>query len=290
MKVLKVNQLDNNTSAGFLISQLLFFFGSLPLIVGALIAFSYYKSFKPYRFIGISYVAVISIFTYMKAKDYYAVGLYPIIIAFGSVYIDSILSKKWRSIVLPLLICINLGIFLSTIKVIYPVYTPVEIRQNAKAFEKLGLLRWEDGKSHNLPQDFADMIGWREMAEKSMAAYKMISAGELKNTLVICNNYGQAGAINYYNRAKMPEAYTFNTDYIYWLPHLKTIQNILLVGKEPGQEVIDMFKDFKQVGVVENEYAREKDTGIYLLTGANAAFTEIFYKKVEDQKKNLDIF
>src|ERR1035437_9281336 len=31
MKVLKVNQLDNNTSTGFLISQLLFFFGSLPL-------------------------------------------------------------------------------------------------------------------------------------------------------------------------------------------------------------------------------------------------------------------
>jgi len=51
-----------------------------------------------------------------------------------------------------------------------------------------------------------------------------------------------------------------------------------------------MFKDFKLTGVVENEYAREKDTGIYLLTGANAALTEIFYKKVEDLKKNLDIF
>ena len=39
MKVLKANQLDNNTSMGFLISQSAFFFGSLPLILTALIAF-----------------------------------------------------------------------------------------------------------------------------------------------------------------------------------------------------------------------------------------------------------
>jgi hypothetical protein len=51
-----------------------------------------------------------------------------------------------------------------------------------------------------------------------------------------------------------------------------------------------MFKDFRQIGVVENEYAREKNTGIYLLTGANEALTEVFYAKVEEKKKKLDIF
>jgi len=39
-------------------------------------------------------VAVIALFAYMKAKDYYAIGIYPVVIAFGSVYIDSILSKN----------------------------------------------------------------------------------------------------------------------------------------------------------------------------------------------------
>jgi hypothetical protein len=290
MKVLKHNQLDNNSALGFLKSQSFFFFGSLPLTIGAIIAFVYFKPFRPYRFIGISFVTVITLFAIMKAKDYYAVGIYPVIIAFGSVYFDSILSKKWRLIVLPLLIGFNLFIFLITLKVIYPVYTPVEIRQNAKAFEKLGMLRWEDGKNHDLPQDFADMLGWREMAEKSLAAYKTIPVGELENTLVICSNYGQAGALNYFNRAKMPDAYAFNTDYIYWLPRLKRIQNLLFVGGKPSQEVIGMFKDFKLTGSVENEYAREKNTGIYLLTGASDFFTVVFYNKVEELKKKLDIF
>jgi hypothetical protein len=290
MKVLKHNQLDNNSSTGFLISQVLFFFGSLPLTIGALVAFAFFKSFRPYRFIAISFVSVLALFASLKAKDYYSIGIYPVIIAFGSVYIDGILSKKWRLIVLPLLMAFNIGIFLITLKVVYPIYSPSEIRQNAKAFENLGLLRWEDGKNHNLPQDFADMLGWREMADKSLAAFNTIPQNELENTLVICYNYGQAGALNYYNRTKMPEAYAFNTDYIYWLPHLKKINNILIVGDNPSKEIAGMFKEVKYMGEVENEYARENKTGIYLLTGANPIFTLVFYSKVEERKKKLDIF
>jgi hypothetical protein len=152
------------------------------------------------------------------------------------------------------------------------------------------MLRWEDGKKHNLPQDFADMIGWREMADKSLAAYKMIPSDERENTLIICYNYGQAGALNYFNRKKMPEAYAYNTDYIYWLPRLKKIQNILLVGKNPGQRITGQFKDCKLMGIVENPYARESGTEIYLLTGASDLFTLVFYNNVEERKKKLDIF
>jgi hypothetical protein len=290
MKVLKHNQLDNNSSVGFLSSQVMFFFGSLPLTIGALIAFFHFKIFKPYRFIGICFVIVITLFALMKAKGYYSVGIYPVIIAFGSVYIDSILSKKWSVIVLPALISFNLIIFLATFKVVYPVLTPSEIRQNAKSFEKLGMLRWEDGKNHDLPQDFADMLGWHEMADKALAAFKLIPPSELGNTLVICYNYGEAGALNFYNRKKMPEAYAFNTDYIYWLPRLKKIENILLVGDNPSDELKGAFNECKLYGVVENEYAREHNTGIYLLTGAKPLLTPVFYSKVEERKKKLDIF
>ena len=290
MKVLKANQLDNNTSMGFLVSQSAFFFGSLPLILTALIAFIYFKPFRSYRVIGISFVTVITLFTIMKAKDYYAVGVYPVIIAFGSVYLDSVLSKKWRTVIFPLLFAVNLIIFFLILKLVFPIYTPTEIRKNAASFEKLGLLRWEDGKNHNLPQDFADMLGWHEMADKSLLAYRMIPTEELANTLIICNNYGQAGALNYYNRGKMPQAYSFNTDYIYWLPRIKKIKNILLIGEKPSKEIIGLFKDCRLTGVVENEQAREHNTGIYLLTGALDLFTPVFYNLVEERKKKLEIF
>jgi len=276
MKVLKLNQLNNNSSGAFLKSQILFFFGSLPLSIAALWAFVFYKPFKPYRLIGICFVFTIALFSFLKAKDYYAMGLYPALFAFGSVIIEKTLSGRLKPIIISLLILFNGAIFLLTTKMVYPVLTPDEIVQNGAAFEKMGLLRWEDGKNHALPQDFADMIGWREMANKALIAYKLIPANELENTLVFCDNYGQTGALNYYNRGKMPEAYSFNTDYIYWIPQIKKITNILLVGNSPSQDIVDTFSDCKLVGVVENEFAREKNTGIYLLTGGNNMVTEMF--------------
>jgi hypothetical protein len=290
MKVLKANQLDNNTATGFIRSQFIIFFGSLPLTIGAIVAFVIYKPFRPFRFIGITFITVLAILAYLRAKDYYAMGIYPVIIAFGSVFFESFLSKKWRPVIIPFLIGLNLALFVLILKVLFPIYSPVEIREHAKLFEKFGMLRWEDGKKHNLPQDFADMIGWREMADKSLATYKMIPSDELEKTLIICSNYGQAGALNYYNRGKMPQAYAFNTDYIYWLPRLNKIENVLLVGKKPSDEIIGAFQDFKQTGVITNENARENNTGIFLLTGANELFTAMFYNKVEERKKKLDIF
>jgi hypothetical protein len=290
MRVLKRNQLDNNTSIDFLKSQLMVFVGSLSLVALALFAFIQSKPFKKYRFIGIGFIVTIILFTCLKAKNYYAFGLYPVMFAVGSVYLESILTRKWKLIIIPPLVIANLATFILTASIIYPVMTPTQIKQHAGAFEKFGMLRWEDGKNHSLPQDFADMIGWREMADKALVAYKMIPADELKNTLVFCDNYGQTGALNYYNRKKMPGAYSFNTDYIFWLPRLERIQNVLLVGDEPDDKIKAMFKEVKLVGVVENELAREKGTGIFLMTGANDDVTTMFYGWADDRIKRNDIF
>ena len=211
-------------------------------------------------------------------------------LAFGSVYIERIFKRKWKPVVISLLFAINLFVFICTVHVIYPIYLPSQIIQHSKDFEKLGMLRWEDGKNHALPQDFADMIGWKEMASKSLNAYKMIPDEELKYSLIFCDNYGQTGALNYYNRGKMPEAYSFNTDYIYWLPRMKRIKNIVLVGKEPDLEILKLFSSVQLVATIENEYAREKGTKIYLLSGAIPAFTDLFYKKAAERIKNFDIF
>lgn len=290
MKVLKVNQLDNNSAGGFLRSQVMFFFGSLPLTLASLIAFFFIRYFKPYRFIGITFICVMVLFASMKAKDYYAAGIFPVMIAFGCLFFDRVLTKKWKFGIFPALACLNIAIFFLVFKLLFPVLSPEMIRQNAASFEKFGMLRWEDGKNHDLPQDFADMTGWKEMADKSLIAFKMIPDDQLENSIIICGNYGEAGALNYYERGKMPEAYAFNTDYIFWMPQLKKINNAVIVGEKPSDEIISLFNDYKLVGSVGNIYAREHGAGIYLFTGAKDIFTTLFYKKVEERKSKMDFF
>jgi hypothetical protein len=108
--------------------------------------------------------------------------------------------------------------------------------------------------------------------------------------LIFCDNYGQTGALNYYNRKKTKEAYSFKTDYIYWLPESIKIKNILFVGDVPEEEVLNSFDEIKLIGIVENEFSREKGTKIFLLLGANDSATEMFHRITEERKKNFDIY
>jgi hypothetical protein len=288
MKALKEYQLDNNSVMGFVTGQARILVGSLPLAIIGLIALFAYRPFINIRPLGICIVFVFLLFAYFKAKDYYSYGLYPALFAVGGVWAGKL--KKCRNMVLISLIIINLLIFSFVAKYVMPSMSPGEIIRNHAVFEKIGLLRWEDGKNHQLPQDFADMTGWKEMAEKALNAYRMIPPDELDQTLVFCDNYGQTGAVNYYNRGKMKEAYSFNTDYIYWLPEMDHIKNVILIGEKTDDRIAAMFKGSRQTGVVENQYAREKGTGIFLYSDADSSFTRFFYAEAERRRSNLDIF
>lgn len=289
MAVLRKYQLDNNSTASFLINQLIIFIGSLPLILLAFFAFITHSDYKKYKLIALSFVIVLAAFSFLKAKDYYAMGLYPVIIAFGAVYAEKILIG-WKMIIGYLFVLINIGVFGLAAKFIHPVLRPDDIIKNKVEFEKIGLLRWEDGKNHELPQDFSDMLGWKEMASAGFKAYEMIPEAEKDKTIIFCDNYGQAGALNYYNRSKTPEAYSFNTDYIFWIPKLDTIKNIILVGDLPDQKIVDIFDSIIKVGEVRNIHAREKGTCIFILKGAKPQFTKMFYQFAEERKKNWEIF
>ncbi|HEX2976142.1 MAG TPA: glycosyl transferase, partial [Bacteroidales bacterium] len=290
MRVLKESQLDNNSYSGFLKGQALFLAGSIPLIICGLYALFAYKPFRLYRIIGISFTIVLLTLTLAKAKDYYSLGLYPVIFSFGAVFLEKSLRNRFRSIVLSLVIAMNLIVFVFMLRFVFPVLQPSSIVKEHELFEKTGTLRWEDGRNHMLPQDFSDMTGWREMAAKALTAYRTIPVDQIPNTLVFCDNYGQTGALNYYNRGLMKEAYSFNTDYIYWMPRIEHIKNVLLVGEMPEGNVDRMFRGVVKTDSVTNEYAREKGTGIFLFTDADSSFTSFFYNELERRKRELDIF
>jgi hypothetical protein len=60
------------------------------VIISGLYALLFYKPFQKYKVFFWSFVFTLAVFIFFKAKDYYVIGLYPIYIAFGSVFgIDS---------------------------------------------------------------------------------------------------------------------------------------------------------------------------------------------------------
>ena len=53
-----------------------------------------------------------------------------------------------------------------------------------------------------------------------------LSSEEWEQTLVICDNYGQAGAVNYYAE-EYPAAVSMSADYRNWFRESKIIRNVL---------------------------------------------------------------
>jgi hypothetical protein len=280
-------QLVNVNRFDFLKEQLLFFMGSLFVILAALAAFFIYPPFGKFRLIGFTFIFVLALFTYLKAKSYYALGLYPILLAFGSVYIEKLLDGKRLKYLRPLAVITPLILFLPMLQIAFPNRTPQQIRQREKQYRDFGLLRWEDGKEHELPQDFADMLGWKELAHKVDSAALLVPDRE--HLLILCDNYGQAGAINFYSANKKTAAVSMNADYINWFRLDKEIRNVILVQEtsdddpERNKEK-PYFESIERTGQINNPYAREKGTSIYVLKNAKVSINEILKKEIAERK------
>lgn len=287
LKELSDTQLIYVDRMEFLKSQLFFFFGSLVVIVSGLVALLFYKPFDKYKLFFWSLVFTLAVFMYFKAKDYYAIGLYPIYIAFGSVFLEEQLKEGWKRYLAPVLIVIPLLIFIPMYKIDFPNKSPEYIVSHAKEYEKYGLHRWEDGTEHLLQQDFADMVGWKELAAKVDSVCAVIP--DLEHTLILCDNYGQAGAINYYTTNKKVTASSFNADYINWLPLDMKIKNVILVkendDEDPQRKVEKpLFDTVYLAGKRINKYAREPEISIYVLKGSKIDVTKRIKEEMEEKK------
>jgi hypothetical protein len=288
MKELAETQLVNVDRLEFLKSQVLFFIGSFIVIVSGCLALLLYKPFQKYRLFFWSIIFTLAVFMYLKAKDYYAIGLYPIYISFGSVYLAEQLKEGWKRYLQPVLIILPILFFIPMYNAFFPNKSPEYIVNNAKAYQKFGLLRWEDGKDHLLPQDFADMLGWKELAVKVDSVGGTLP--DLEHTLILCDNYGQAGAINYYTKNKKVVAHSFNADYINWLPLEMKIKDVILVKEDNDDDKerkteIPLFDTVYLAGKRINKLAREPEISIYVLRGAKVDVSKRIKDEMESKLK-----
>lgn len=288
MQTLADTQLVNVRRIDFLLEQLSFFPGALLVILLGFVSFFTFRPHKNYRLFFFAFLFTMAIFTYLRAKNYYSIGIYPAFIAFGAVYIEHLLSRGWLRYLRVPAVLIPVLIFIQVMPIMLPVYSPEKIVEKKDLYAKYGVNRWEDGKIHDLPQDYADMQGWKELAQLVDSAFTLVD--DKKHTIIHCDNYGQAGAINYYSIQNYTEALSMNADYIFWYPLDEfEIQNVILVqvssDDDPERKREQAFFDeISLVGKIQNPYAREVGTSVYLLKGAKVSINTILHEEIESRR------
>jgi 4-amino-4-deoxy-L-arabinose transferase-like glycosyltransferase len=288
MEELNRTQLQYIQPTAFIADQ---FFMNLPAVFVWLagLYFTIFKINGAFRFIAWAYFFVILILLFFHGKSYYSLGVYPVLFAFGAVQLERFADAHWR-IWRYAFIVIPVAIGIAVIPLLLPVAKPANLATWYKksGIDKLGFLKWEDLRNHELPQDFADMLGWKEMTDKAGKVWMGLSEEEKKHTTIFADNYGQAGALNFYGKEyHFPEVYSDNASFLYWLPDSLSIENLLLITDDHQEMEHDFIHDFSSAELrdsITNPFAREHGSLIILLKGANDRFHKMFEQKIQEDK------
>jgi len=175
-------------------------------------------------------------------------------------------------------------IFLPVIPYSLPVLSLDKMAAYADASKKFGLegaLVWEDGRVHKLPQDYADMTGWRELAEIVIKTYQNLSEVEKSNCAIYAENYGQAGAIKYHGKKYgLPAPVCFSETFVLWAPDSVKLSTLIYVNDELGEDIQHFFANIELAGQVDNVYYRENGLQVYLCRNPRHEFANFYREKV----------
>jgi hypothetical protein len=285
MKTLQDTQLQYLSPWTFLTDQLLYNIATLFTWVTGLV---WALRTKQYRFIALAFLVTLVLLMIGHGKSYYSQGAYPVLFAFGALRLEAWANKWWRI----RLLAFSLVLGVSMVPFLLPFRAPAPLAEyyvHNPLARKAGALRWEDLQDHSLPQDFADMLSWEEMTQKVAKAYASLDSTERVHTLLFCDNYGQAGAVNYYGpKYHLPQAYSDNASFLYWMPRDYDQFDVLLLVTDDKQEMQHPFmKEFKSVRLVDsiaNPYAREDGSLIILMKGPSDTFRKAFRDKIDKDR------
>ena len=201
--------------------------------VPGLIALFRDRALRTYRVVGWAFVIAFVVFFVTGGKAYYLGPAYVVLFAVGATF----LSRHWQR--LPRLLIV--GLVVSTL-VVLPALLPV---LPAKTFA--------DSPYGALNGDALEEVGWQQFVRQVSHVVE-----EHHATMVITDNYGEAGALNVLGDLHVPVRSRQNS---YWLwgqvpPHPRT--TFTLVGFGPGEER-GYFRTCQTVTRIDNGRGIEND-------------------------------
>jgi len=294
MDLLTRQQLKYNSRVEFIVNQLLIALPSFFIWIGGFFYILFNRAGRKYFMIAIIYMGIIAILLYYNGKGYYAAAIYPTLMAFGGVWFSKLVTRKyfgWLKWVGPAFMLL-VTYYLLPLILPYTSATNLSGIYQSRYKGKNPGLQWEDRKQHALPQDFADMLGWREMAEKTAKVYKSLPDSVQQQTMVYGDNYGEAGALSFYRKqVGLPEIFSDNASYIFWLPDHFTKKYFLFVTDDvpEGDPFFDHWHKRGIMDSVTQPLAREYKTKIVLYSQPDDSVRIIAEQHILEGKKQFNL-
>jgi hypothetical protein len=239
-----------------------------PIWIAGLIALLISGRLRQFRFLGWCYLVCLVTFVVLKGKNYYLAPIYPMLLAAGAVQIESAIESTRQRWLKPAMIILLLagGAWLAPLVV--PVLT---VNRFVMYLNSLPFKLPRSEHSHEravLPQHYADQFGWEELTAKTAEAWSRIAPEERSDCGIFAQNYGQAGAIDFFGpRYGLPPALSGHQTYYLWGPRGYS-GNCMIVIDDDKETLDRLFEHVELVGTSDHPDALERNLTVWLCKGA----------------------
>ncbi len=283
MEELARTQLVNVRIDIFLLDQVMMFLPVVFVWILGLVQVAFLREGRPYRAFAWIYLTVILLLILLRGKSYYTVGAYSVLFVFGGLFIEARLKGKlaWirYAFILHALIATALAVPLSL-----PVLKPDAFIRFYRGTPMDHAQRWEDGQYYDLPQDYADMIGWRELAGIVGRTYDSLSPEERSRCVIFANNYGEAGSVNFYGTSYgLPPVISYNDSYLFWAPDSVKADCLIRIGDD--ENIGKLYEHVEIVGRINTPYSRQFGTPVYFCTGQKTDVNKFYQQNLKERRQ-----
>jgi hypothetical protein len=205
---------------------------------------------KGIRVLGWTFVIILLCLLLLHGRVYYLAPAYPMLFAAGAVAFQSWSERhSWNWMKPAYIAALVVTAALLAPFAYFPILT-VDQYIAYSQFTHLAPPKIETHRQGPLPQIYADQFGWKEMAQVVADAYYKLPPEEQKSCAIFGQNYGQAGAIDFFGAPLgLPRAISGHQSYFYWGPREYT-GACMIVLDDNYASLSKLFDSVEKVGTV----------------------------------------
>jgi len=273
------DKMAGTSPAAFLLGQVMMMHPlSLPLWLGGLAWLLVHPQARAQRLFGVVYLVVLCILLLERGSRLnYLAPAYPPLLAAGAVALERTAAAWGRSWPIPLYAIVLVLGGAVTAPLALPLLPVESYIAYARALGHAPSTE-EDKQLGKLPQHFADMFGWEELAATVARVYEGLPPADRADCAIVADNYGEAGAIDHFGRRwSLPPASSGHNNYWLWGPPTASGRCVIVLGDtteelEPQCESVEHAATFSAPYVM----PYEDELPIHVCRGLRRSFAEIW--------------
>ncbi|MGD8698098.1 MAG: glycosyltransferase family 39 protein [Gemmatimonadales bacterium] len=281
---LRSAQLARVTPLEFIAEQPMMGLGFFIAVIG-ITALAFAPSWRRYRTVGWAALFAFLTLLLLKGKAYYIGPIYPAMYGAGAVVLERFRLPRWGAVARWSAVTLVAGYGLLTLPLGLPILAPAAMETYLARLSLESATETNVGAQERLPQDYADMLNWREQVEEVARVYFGLPDDERDRAVILASNYGEAGAIDFYGaRLGLPKARAFVGSYWFFGPGDLPGEVIVLHGFRE-ESVRDFCGSLTAAGFITHPYAvaEERDLTVYVCREPRTTLQELWPQLAAEQ-------